>query len=198
VDKIKRRQLIKGGAAGTIALGALAVGASAASANEGKGGAIAIHIHGVLNGVGATPPAATLAINTDVAGRRGDLAGAGWDSGTNNTTAGGMVPTAGPSSADPSGTAGPVAACYYTAAGSLVGDVVTLKGRSLFTNRAWPGTADGEDPNKADARADGRELNATVNVKTAAITWSLSPAGGSFGGTGTVVMFAGGRSAKDD
>lgn len=198
MDKINRRQVIKGGAAGTLALGALAIGASAASADEGRGGGIAIHIHGVLNGVGATPPAATLAINTDVAGRRGDLAGAGWDSGTNNTTAGGMVPNAGPASADPSGTAGPVAACYYTASGSVVGDVVTLKGRSLFTNRGWPGQADTEDTQKADTRADGRELNATANLKTGAIMWSLSPAGGTFAGTGTVMVLAGGRSAKDD
>ena len=198
MDKLKRRQLIKGGAAGTLALGVIAVGASAASADEGKGGAIAIHIHGVLNGVGATPPAATLAISTDVAGRRGDLAGAGWDSGTNNTTAGGMVPNPGPTSADATGTAGPVAACYYTASGSLVGDVLTLRGRSLFTNRGWPGQADTEDTQKADTRADGRGLNATANIKTGAITWSLSPAGGSFAGTGTVVVFSGGRAGNDD
>src|SRR5712691_10456425 len=183
MDKMKRRELIKSGAAGTLALGAMAAGASVASADEGKGRCTAIHIHGVLNGVGGTPAAATLAISAEVAGRRGDLAGAGWDSGTNNTTGGAMVPNPGPPSADPSGTAGPVAACYYTAAGSLQGDVVTLRGRSLFTNRAWPGKTDGEDPNKADARADGRELNATANLKTGAITWSLSPAGGTFAGT---------------
>lgn len=196
MDKMRRRQLIKGGAAGTLALGALAAGASAASADEGRGGGIAVHIHGVLNGVGGTPAAATLAISTEVAGRRDDLAGSGWDSGTNNTTAGGMVPTAGPASADPSGTAGPVAACYYTAAGSLQGDVVTLRGRSLFTNRRWPSAADAEDSQKADARADGRELNATANLKTGAISWSLSPAGGTFAGTGTVVVI--GRRAGDD
>ncbi len=197
MDKLKRRQLIKGGAAGTLALGALAAGASAANADEGRGGGIAVHIHAVLHGAAPTPSFATLAINIDVAGRRGDVAGAGWDSGTNNTN--GMVPNAGPASADPSGTAGPVSACYYTAAGKLVGDVVTLKGRSLLTNRAWPGTtADTEDPLKSDTRADGREMNATANLKTGAITWSLSPAGGSFAGTGTVVVFQGGRAAKDD
>src|SRR5881296_2507617 len=118
MDKIKRRQLIKSGAAGTLALGALAVGASAASADEGRGGGIAIHIHGVLSG----PFLA--AINIDVVGRRDDLAGSGWDSGTQGTT--GMVPGAGPASLEPDVlTAGPVGACYYTASGKLVGDVVT-------------------------------------------------------------------------
>jgi hypothetical protein len=188
---MKRRQLIKGGAAGTLALGALAVGASAASADEGRGGGIAVHIHGVVSG----PFLA--AINIDVAGRRNDLAGSGWDSGTIGAT--GMVPGAGPASLAPLVlTAGPVGACYYTASGSLVGDIVTLKGRSLITNRAWPGTADNEDSQKSDTRADGREMNATVNVKTGAITWSLSPAGASFTGTATVVVFGGGRAANDD
>lgn len=191
MDKLKRRQLIKGGAVGTLALGALAAGASAASADEGRGRGIAIHIHGVVSG----PFLA--AISIDVAGRRDDLAGSGWDSGTTGTT--GMVPGAGPASLAPLVlTAGPVGACYYTAAGQLVGDVVTLKGRSLLTNRAWPDTADSEDAQKSDTRADGREMNTTVNVKTGAITWSLSPAGASFTGTATVVMFQGGKTAKDD
>jgi hypothetical protein len=196
MDKIRRRQFIKGGAAGTLALGALAAGASPASADEGRGRGILLHFHGVLHGVGATAATATLAISMDVAGRRGDLAGGGWDSGTTANT--GMVPGAGPTSTDPSGHAGPVGACYYTAAGALAGDVVTLQGRSLVTNRAWPGTADSEDPQKADTRADGREMNATANLHTGAITFSLSPAGGSFAGTGTVVVFRGGRAAKDD
>src|SRR5947209_16798203 len=190
MDKLKRRQLIKGGAAGTLALGAFAAGASAASADEGRGGGIAIHIHGVLSGP------FMLAISIDVAGRGDDLAGSGWDSGTLGTT--GMVPGPGPASADPSGTAGPTGACYYTAAGSLEGDVVTLKGRALLTNRPWPTRADTEDAQKSDTRADGREMNTTVNVKTGAIAWSLSPAGASFTGTATVVVFRGGRAAKDD
>jgi hypothetical protein len=190
MEKINRRELIKGGAAGTLALGALAAGASAASADEGKGRGIAVHFHGVLSGP------FLLAMNIDVAGRRDDLAGSGWDSGTLGTT--GMVPGAGPTSTDPSGTAGPTGACYYTAAGSLEGDVVTLKGRSLLTNRAWPTLADTEDTQKSDTRADGREMNATVNLKTGATTWSLSPAGASFTGTTTVVIFQGGMTAKED
>lgn len=190
MNKVNRRQVIKGGAVGTLALGALAAGASAASADEGKGRGIAIHIHGIVSGP------FPVALSIDVAGRRDDLAGSGWDSGTTGAT--GMVPPAGPPSTDPSGTAGPVGTCYYTAAGKLQGNVVTLKGRSLLVNRPWPGTADSEDPQKSDTRADGREMNATVNVKTGAITWSLSPAGASFAGTATVVVFQGGKTAKDD
>jgi hypothetical protein len=82
-----------------------------------------------------------------------------------------------------------------------VGDVVTLKGRSLLTNRAWPGTADTEDPLKSDTRADGRTLDATANVKTGVITFALTAPGGTpsfLTGTGTVIVFHGGRGAKDD
>ena len=189
IKRINRRQLIKGGAGGALAMGVLAVGASPASADEGRRrGAIAVHIHGVLGG---------LVVSMDVAGRPDDLAGAGWDSGVGGAGAG-MVPRSGPTSTDPTGTAGPVSACYYTASGKLEGDVVTLKGRSLLTNRAWPGTADSEDPQKSDTRADGREMNATANVRTGAITFSLSPAGASFAGTGTVVVFHGGRGSRDE
>src|SRR5207245_10634873 len=114
------------------------------------------------------------------AGRGDDLAGSGWDSGTPGTA--GMVAGPGPASADPSGTAGPTGACYYTAAGSLGGDVVSLKGRSLLTKRPWPTRADTEDTQKSDTRADGRERNTTVNVKTGAIAWPVRPAGASFTG----------------
>jgi hypothetical protein len=188
MDKLRRRQVIKGGAVGTLAIGALAAGASPARANGGSG--IAIHIHGVLSGASGTPSTVKLAISMDVAGSAGDLAGAGWDSGA--AAGATMVPAPGPASEDPTGTAGPVGACYYTAAGTLVGDVVTLKGRSLVTNRPWPAKADSNDPAKAETRADGRELNATANVKTGAVTFSLSPAGASFAGKGTVVVFRGG------
>ncbi len=106
-----------------------------------------------------------LPVSIDVAGRPDDLAGAGWDAGT-GTTGSGMVP-GGP----PPG--GPVGACYYTAAGQLEGDVVTLVGRSLFTNRPLT-TADAEDAGKSDTRADGRILNATANVDTGEITFALT------------------------
>jgi Inositol monophosphatase family len=75
---------------------------------------------------------------------------------------------------------GPVGACYYTASGTLESGTLTLVGRSLLTNRV-PTLADSEDPGKSDRRADGREFNSTVNVKTGeVINWSLSTPGGTF------------------
>lgn len=190
--KVDRKQLIKGGAGGALALGALGAVAAPAAADRGERGrrGVLVHIHGVLAGVAPTPSTVLLAISMDVAGRPGDLAGAGWDSGTGSSGPTGMVP-GGPHPA------GPVGACYYTAAGKLERKVVTLKGRSLVTNRALT-TADTEDAGKSDTRADGRDLNATANVETGAITFSLSPEGGSFAGTGTVMVTQGGRSNDDD
>jgi hypothetical protein len=114
-----------------------------------------------------------LAVSFDVFGRADSLAGAGWDGGT-GTDPSGLVP-GGP----PPG--GPVGACYYTASGSLDGrNRLTLVGRSLLTNRAVA-TADTEDPGKSDTRADGRDFNGRVNLKTGqVINWSLSPEGGTF------------------
>ncbi|MGH3056805.1 MAG: hypothetical protein ACRDNA_05170 [Gaiellaceae bacterium] len=75
---------------------------------------------------------------------------------------------------------GPVGACYYTASGSLEGEALTLVGRSLFTNRVLA-LADSEDHGKSDTRADGRDFNGTVNVKTGEVmNWSLSPQGATF------------------
>lgn len=172
MEKIGRRELLKGGAGGALALGALGLGAVPAFASDDDDGGLLIHVHGNLRGKGATPVAARLAVSFEVFGRRASLAGAGWDGGT-GTTPSGLVP-GGP----PPG--GPVAACYYTASGSIAGRTLTLVGRSLFTNRALV-LADTEDPGKSDTRADGRDFNATVNVRTGkVITWSLSPEGGTF------------------
>jgi hypothetical protein len=170
-DRIGRRQLLKGGAGGALALGALALAAAPALADDDDGG-LSIHVHGNLQGYGATPSTVRLAVSFEVFGRVNNLAGAGWDGGT-GTDPSGLVP-GGPIPG------GPVGACYYTGSGSLVGDTLTLVGRSLFTNRALA-LADSEDPGKSDARADGRDFNATVNVKTGEVmNWSLSPQGGSF------------------
>lgn len=179
--KVDRKQLIKGGAGGALALGALAAGASPAAADDGhdddddehgRRGGLQVHVHGNLQGSGATPSTVRLAVSFDVFGRDKSLAGAGWDGGT-GTDPSGLVP-GGPAPG------GPVGACYYTASGSLEGQTLTLVGRSLFTNRALT-VADSEDPGKSDTRADGRDFNATVNVKTGeVINWSLSPLGGSF------------------
>lgn len=169
MDKLSRRQLLKGSAGGALAVGALAA-ASPARAAEGDG--LQIHVHGNLQGYGDTPSTVRLAVSFDVFGRADSLAGAGWDGGT-GTDPSGLVP-GGP----PPG--GPVGACYYTASGSLVGRRLRLVGRSLLTNRALT-TADTEDPGKSDTRADGRDFNATVNVRTGVVSnWSLSPEGATF------------------
>jgi hypothetical protein len=171
VDKIGRRELLKGGVSSALALGVLGLAAAPASADSDDDGLL-IHVHGNLMGYGATPETVRLAISLEVFGRRDSLAGAGWDGGT-GTGPTGLVP-GGP----PPG--GPVAACYYTASGSLKGRWLTLVGRSLVTNRALA-LADTEDPDTSDTRADGRDFNATVNIRTGAVTnWSLSPMGGSF------------------
>jgi hypothetical protein len=171
MQKVSRKQLIKGGAGGALAVGVLGAGAAPAFAGGDESG-LHVHVHGNLQGYGLTPSTVRLAVSFDVFGRDNSLAGAGWDGGT-GTEPTGLVP-GGP----PPG--GPVAACYYTGSGSLEGDTLTLVGRSLFTNRAVA-LADIEDPGKSDTRADGRDFNATVNVKTGEVlNWSLSPQGGSF------------------
>lgn len=170
MEKLSRRQLVKGSAGGALALGVLGAGASTAAAGEEDG--LHIHVHGNLRGYGATPSTVRLAVSFDVFGRADSLAGAGWDGGT-GTDPSGLVP-GGP----PPG--GPVGACYYTASGSLAGRTLTLVGRSLFTNRSLT-TADTEDPGKSDARADGRDFNGTVNLRTGVVSnWSLSPEGATF------------------
>ena len=171
MDKIDRRQLLKGGASGALALGVLGLAAAPAFADDGGGGLL-IHVHGNLRGYGATPSTVRLAVSFEVFGRANSLAGAGWDGGT-GTDPTGLVP-GGPIPG------GPVGACYYTGSGSLKNGWLTLVGRSLFTNRALTLT-DSEDPGKSDTRADGRDFNATVNVDTGqVINWSLSPEGGTF------------------
>ena len=171
-DRIGRRELLKGGAGGALALGMLGLSAVPALANGDDDDGLMIHVHGNLQGYGATPATVRLAVSFEVFGRRDSLAGAGWDGGTGSGPTG-LVP-GGP----PPG--GPVSACFYTASGWLKGRTLTLTGRSLFTNRALA-TADAEDPGKSDTRADGRDFNATVNIRTGRVSnWSLSPMGGSF------------------
>lgn len=182
--KTSRRQILKGGASGAVTLAALAAGASPAQAQARRG--LAIHIHGVLvNAAGVQLP-----VSIDVAGSPDDLAGAGWDAGT-GTTGMGMLPGGPPP-------AGPVGACYYTAAGHLAGDVVTLQGRSLLTNRSLA-TQDAEDPGKSDTRADGRIMDAMANVDTGEIVWSLTVPGATpvpFTGFGVVVITHASRTSR--
>jgi hypothetical protein len=196
-EKVDRKRLIKGGAGGALALGLLGAGAAPAAARGGHDDddddddderrGLHIHIHGVLSGV-SVPSTVKLAVNIDVAGRRNDLAGAGWDSGTGTEGPSGMKPGGDPP-------AGPVGMCYYTASGSLDDRTLKLVGRSLLTNRPLA-TADAEDPGKSDTRADGRNFDATVDVRTGAITWSLSPGGATFAGKALVVVTRGGRTSR--
>jgi hypothetical protein len=179
MGNISRKQLITGGAGGALALGALGASAAPAAAHDDDGRrGLHVHVHGVLHGVGPTPSTVLLAVSLDVAGRRRDLAGAGWDSGTGSNP-NGMVPTG-------NFPVGPIGACYYTAAGRLQRGQLTLEGTSLFTNRPTE-----REEGKSDTRADGRTLNATADRKTGRITWSLSPEGGFFEGDGTVVVIGG-------
>ena len=171
-DKINRRQLLKGGAGGALALGVLGLAAAPVLADDGVDDGLVIHVHGNLRGKAPTPSTVRLAVSFEVFVRRNSLAGAGLDGGT-GTDPSGLVP-GGP----PPG--GPIGACYYTSSGTLSAGMLTLVGRSLLTNRALA-TADTEDPGRSDTRADGRNFNATVNVRTGkVINWSLSPMGGSF------------------
>lgn len=102
MTKVSRKQLIKTGAGGALALGALAA-AEAASARPSGRGALQIYMHGVLDVVSGAPPGTKLAVSMDVAGRPEDLAGGGWDSGL-GTTGVGMKP-GGPPPAGPVGAA---------------------------------------------------------------------------------------------
>jgi len=181
--KVDRKQLVKVGAGGALALGVLGAGASPAAADDGDddGDGLQVHVHGNLRGYGATASTVRLAVSFDVFGRANSLAGAGWDGGT-GTDPTGLVP-GGP------WPRGPVGACYYTGSGSLGGNTLTLVGRSLFTNRPAgppptpppPDLSDTEEPGRSDTRADGRDFNATVNVKTGEVlNWSLSPSGATF------------------
>lgn len=186
--KVSRKQLVKGGAGGALALGALAAAGPAGARTASGRDARHVHIHGVLFGVFPTPAAARLAVSLDVAGRPDDLAGMGWDSGI----------TAGPTQMKPTGNypVGPVGACIYTANGAMDDRTVTLVGTSLLTNRPHPARADSEDPTKSDTRADGRNFNGSADVDTGDITFSLSPDGGSFAGKGTVVVTHASRASK--
>lgn len=188
MKKVSRKQLIKTGAGGALTLGALGA-VEAASAQPSGRGALQVHIHGVLDVVSGAPPGTQLAISMDVAGRPDDLAGGGWDSGL-GTTGVGMKPGGPPP-------AGPIGACYYTASGGLEGSLVTLVGRSLVTNRPLA-LDDDEEPGKSDTRADGRDMNATADVDTGAMTFSLSPGGAAFAGNGVVVVTHASRASKPD
>lgn len=114
--QISRRELIKAGASSTAAAGLVFAGAGAARANDDDGaGATSVHIHGQLTAV--SDPTFQVEINIDVAGRRDDLRGAGWD----------FSPDESPPSSG---------ACYYWQAGSFTEGWVVLQGKVLFAGAA--------------------------------------------------------------
>lgn len=170
MSTVTRKQLLKSGAGGAVALGALAAipAAQAKTAEDGIG----VHAHAVVT----RPDGFNLAISLDVAGRADSLAGSGWDSG-----AAASSPTMVPTSV--------VGACYYTAFGSLEDDVVTLNGKSLFTNRPLTQSPEETTP-RSDTRADGRDFHAELNLATGHIKWTLVPGDATqlFQGSGVVVL----------
>ncbi len=168
--KVTRKQLLTGTAVGAASLVAMPLTGGVAQA--ASGGHVLVHVHGVVTGPqpGGT---AQVAISIDVAGRRKasgtlqPLAGAGWDSGTTGAT--NMNPSS------------PNGACYYTQAGSLDEDEVSLAGKVLFQNR----TPAPEEGTRQDTRAGGQNVTTVANLKTGAITWTF--AGLVFTGTGVVI-----------
>jgi hypothetical protein len=138
MDRLNRRDVIKMGAAGAggAALAGLATrGAGPASAAGTRG----LHIHGTVTFVSATPGAHSMngmggmggmggmmtpdyhhVINIDVWGPDSDVSGIGWGATTE--------PNDLNQPAYPDGLQ-----CIYTQRGSIVGDVVRLKGRMLFS-----------------------------------------------------------------
>jgi hypothetical protein len=182
MERLTRKQLLKGAAVGAAALAAMPAGGIVASADDDEGGGrLAIHIHGWLHGTGApVPTTVKIAISIDVAGQRhrGDglepLAGAGWDPGVagTNQTMQTMVPT------------GSSGACYFTQAGALHGHEVQLKGFSLFTNRT-----EVPEEGRQDTRQDVRDVETKANLKTGLIEWRLGAA--RFEGFGVVEKISG-------
>jgi hypothetical protein len=181
--KLTRKQLLKGGAVGAVALAALPAGSIVASADDDNkgGGRLAIHIHGWLSGTGTpVPTTVKIAVSIDVAGQRRrtggvePLTGSGWDpgvAGTNQTTET-MVPI------------GSSGACYFTQAGALDGHEVNLKGFSLFTNRT-----DVPEEGRQDTRQDVRDVETKANLETGFIEWRLGAA--RFQGFGVVEKIGG-------
>jgi hypothetical protein len=115
-EQISRRELIKAGAGTTAAAGLAFAATRAARADDANGsGAVSVNIHGELTAV--SDPGFQVEINIDVAGRRGDLSGAGWD----------FSPDESPPSSG---------ACYFWQAGSFKEGWVVLQGKVLFSNTA--------------------------------------------------------------
>lgn len=159
MERITRKQLLKGALAGAAGVAAIPLTSSVALADEG--GQVDVHVHGTVRLTAPSGPPLNLPkgfpieINVDVAGRRTDdgsapLSGAGWDTGN----------------ADAHNQGG---ACYYAQRGRLKGDKVDVHGAVLFSNT--PAFV-------------GAPVHTTADLKTGEIVWTFG--GLNFAGMGVV------------
>jgi hypothetical protein len=114
MSNISRRDMLKAGAAGTVAAGLTAGSGMNPALADDDGGPLGVQIHGTVSGPGSPVP---LLISVTVHGRRDDLSGDGWD-----------VPDSGNPSSDVIG------ACYYSQAGRIRRGKVRLSGTVFFAN----------------------------------------------------------------
>ena len=159
MESVTRRELLKAGAAGTVAAGiATATGVTAAGAQAARLGGI--HIHGSLQQSAGPGGGFGRIVDLTVYGTDGDLNGFGWDA--NPQSAGSHEPAA------PDRTQ-----CFWTQRGSVEGDTVKLRGRNLF----WQNPGD-----------DGAPVIVDANLATGHIRWETRPAEGTFVFEGTGVV----------
>lgn len=112
MSKMNRRDLLKAGAAGTVAAGLSAAG-GVSPALADQNGPRGVQIHGSLSG----PEPFPLLVSVTVHGRADDLSGGGWD-----------IPDGGNVSEDVAG------ACYFSQAGKIRHGKVQLKGHVFLAN----------------------------------------------------------------
>lgn len=158
MDGLTRRQLLRAGAAGTIAAGVATVAATpAAGAGDQRVGGI--HIHASLTQTSGLGDFGRI-IDITVYGTDDDLNGFGWDA--NPKSKGSHEPGV------PDRTQ-----CLSAQRGEVRGDVVHLKGVNLFWQ--YPGD-------------DGAPVTVEANLVTGRIKWSTTPAHGThvWEGTGLV------------
>jgi len=158
MQKITRKQLLKGALAGAAGVAAIPITSSIALADEG--GQVDVHVHGTVKLTAPSGPPLNLPkgfpieINVDVAGRRADgsapLSGAGWDTGDADASAQG-------------------GACYFAQRGRLDGHRVKVHGAVLFSNTH---------------SFVGAPVHTTADLRTGEIVWTFG--GLVFEGTGVV------------
>jgi hypothetical protein len=161
--EIERRDILKLGAGGALAAGALGAlaGAGPAAAQAASTKVGGIHIHASLKQIEGPFGTFGRIVNATVYGTDDDLNGSGWDA--NPVEQGSHDPAA------PDRTQ-----CFWTARGSVDGDTVKLKGRNLF----WQNAGD-----------DGAPVVVEASLATGKIRWETTPHQGTFvfEGIGSVV-----------